>query len=182
MKRLLPLIGLVLLATAPAAWAKEMPAEVCGADGCVTVSDPGDVGALHSTGAATVTPDPAPFYIVRFRARVDSGAPILWSYIYVPSARALRANDFGRGPVRWRGAEFLHPLVAELTKELEPYPASPTWTPTVPARNEGFPAGWAALGALAAAAVVALALRAFAGRGRAPAGRPFDRLRAPLER
>ena len=84
-----------------------MPAEFCGAGGCVTVSDPGQVGALHSTGAPTVTPDPAPFYIVRFRPGVDS--PILWSYLYVPSARALRANDFGRGPRPLEGRRVLTP-------------------------------------------------------------------------
>lgn len=89
---------------------------------------------------------------------MGSQAAIFWSYLYVPSAGAQRATDFGRGPVRWRGVEFLRPLVAELTKELEPYPASPTWTPIVPARDEGFPVGWVVVGALGGAALVALAL------------------------
>jgi hypothetical protein len=151
MRRLVALVGLGLLAAATAAQAKELPAQVCGAGGCVTVSDPGQVGALHSTGAPMATPDPAPFYVVRFRSGVDSRAPILWSYLYVPSARAQRATDFGRGPDRWRGAEFLQSLVAELAKELEPYPASPTWTPTAPAGDEGFPVGSVALGVLGGA-------------------------------
>ena len=52
----------------------------------------------------------------------------------------------------------MRPLLAELTKELEPYAASPTWTPTVSASNEGFSVGWVALGALGGAALVVLAL------------------------
>jgi hypothetical protein len=158
MRRLITVAALGVLATATVAQAKEMPAEVCGAGGCVTVSNPGQVGALHSTGAPTAAPEPAPFFVVRFRSGVDARAPILWSYLYVPSVRAQRANDFGRGPVRWRRAEFVRPLLAELTKELEPYAASPTWTRTVSASDEGFPVGWVALGALGGAAFVVLAL------------------------
>jgi hypothetical protein len=74
-----------------------------------------------------------------------------------------------------------------LTKGLEPYPASPTWTPTTPARSEDFPVAWVVLGALAGAAVLALALRRlgrlpFAGEEETSLSRRFGRLRASLER
>jgi hypothetical protein len=158
-RRLVPLIVLVLLASTPVAKAKELPVEVCGAGGCVTVSDRGLAGFLHSTGAPGVAPDPAPFYVVRFRSGAGPRSPIAWSYLYVPSASAMRGNEFGSGPVRWMRASFLAPEMAELTKDLEPYPASPTWTPSTSARDEGFPVGWVALGALAGVALAALALR-----------------------
>jgi hypothetical protein len=167
-RRLVPLIVIVLLASAAVARAKELPVEVCGAGGCVTVSDRGLAGFLHSTGASSVAPAPAPFYVVRFRSEASSRAPIAWSYLYVPSASAMRGNEFGSGPVRWMRASFLAPAVAELTNDLEPYPTSPTWTPTVPARDDGLPFAWLALGALAGAAVVALALRRLGGLRFAP--------------
>jgi hypothetical protein len=158
-RRTVPLIVIVLLASAAVAWAKELPVDVCGAGGCVTVTDRGLAGLLHSTGAPSAAPDPAPFYVVRFRSGASSRAPIAWSYLYVASASAMRGNEFGSGPVRWMRASFLAPEIAELTKDLEPYPASPTWTASVPGRDNGFPFGWLALGALAGTAVVALALR-----------------------
>ena len=58
-----------------------------------------------------------------------------------------RKRDHVEPDVAARRAEFVRPLLAELTKELEPYAASPTWTPTVSASNEGFSVGWVALGA-----------------------------------
>jgi hypothetical protein len=124
----------------------------------VNVPDRGDAGLLHSTGARGAAPDPAPFYVVRFHAGPTSRAPIAWSYLYVPSASAIRGNEFGSGSVRWMQATFLGPLVADLTDELEPYPASPTWTPSTPAEEPGFAVGWAALVAVAAVAAGALAL------------------------
>jgi hypothetical protein len=51
---------------------------------------------------------------------------------------------------------------AQLTQGLEPYPASPTWTPAAPAtpvtsaHDTGLPVGWVALATLAATAVIAL--------------------------
>lgn len=158
MTRLVALIALVLLASAPVADAKQ-PAQVCGAGGCTTVTDPGLVGPLRSTFGPTSAPEPAPFYVMRFCSRANCPGPIDWSYLYVPSARAMRANHIGSGPIRWMQASLLTSLLAQLTKDLEPYPASPTWTPTAPrpttpTRDEGFPSAWVVLASLAA--IVAL--------------------------
>ncbi|MEA2442722.1 MAG: hypothetical protein QOJ12_14 [Thermoleophilales bacterium] len=141
-----------VLAIAPFAYAKgDGTAEVCGAGRCVGVHDHGDVGNLHSTGGTGPAPAAAPFYVVRFRD---------WSYIWVPSVGGQRADDFGSGPVRWRSAPFLAPLLAGLTKGLAPYPASSTWSP--PARrpaDAGFPFLPAGFGGLAAAIATAVLLR-----------------------
>jgi hypothetical protein len=69
-RRLVPLL-LVLLASAPVADAQELPVEVCGAGGCVTVSDPVLAGFLNSTGAPRAAPDAEPFYVVRRRRVQD---------------------------------------------------------------------------------------------------------------
>jgi len=160
LRRLVTLIGLVLLTGAPAAEAKGI-AQVCGADGCATVTDPGLVGPLRSTFGPAPAPKPAPFYVVRFCSTPDCRGPIDWSYLYVPSAKAMRANNIGSGPVHWMQASLLTPLVAQLTKGLEPYPASLTWTPATPrpatpTRDDAFSIAWVALAALAA--VIALTL------------------------
>lgn len=146
MRRLVTLTAFVLLAGAPTAQAKGT-AEVCGANDCTTVTEPGDVGYLRSTFGPARAPEPAPFYVVRFCSRADCRGPSEWSYLYVPSARAMRADDIGSGPVRWMEASLLSSLIAELTKDLEPYPASPAWTPAASERaaDASFPIGWIAL-------------------------------------
>jgi hypothetical protein len=159
-RRLVPLIALVLLAGAPAAEAKEI-AQVCGAGDCATVIDPGLVGPLRSTFGPAPAPKPAPFYVVRFCPGADCRKGSDWSYLYVPSARAMRADNIGSGPIRWMQASQLRPLLAQLTEGLEPYRASPTWTPAThghvtPAGDTGVPFGWVAPAALAA--VIALTL------------------------
>jgi hypothetical protein len=158
LRRLVTLIALVFLVAAPAAQAKGI-AQICGATGCATVTNPGDVGYLRSTFGPTPAPKPAPFYVVRFCPRADCRRPSEWSYLYVPSARAMRADNIGSGPVRWMQASLLSSLLADLTKDLEPYPASPTWTPAAPkpataTGDNGLPIGW--MGVALLAAVIAL--------------------------
>lgn len=173
MKRLIALMVVVPLLSAPAAQAKGT-AQVCGATGCETVTDPGTVGPLRSTFGPAPAPEPAPFYVVRFCSRADCRGPIDWSYLYVPSARTMRSDNMGSGPVRWMQASLLQPLLGPLTKRLEPYAASPTWSPaprpTGPTRDTGFPVGWVALAALTAVALGASAA-AFGRLGRAGAAR-----------
>jgi hypothetical protein len=166
------LIALVLLTGAPAAEAKGI-AQVCGAGGCATVIDPGLVGPLRSTFGPAPAPKPAPFYVVRFCSGADCRGPIDWSYLYVPSARAMRANNIGSGPIHWMQASLLSPLLAQLTKGLEPYPASATWTPAAPrpvtpAGGTGLPVGLVAPAALAA--VIAFTLWRLGRRRRVALG------------
>ena len=151
MRRLLPLIALVLLAGPPAAEAKGT-AQVCGAGGCTTVTDPGLVGPLRSTFGPAPAPEPAPFFVVRFCAQANCRGQIDWSYLYVPSAKVMRANNMGSGAVHWMEASLLSSLLAQLTKGVDPYPESPTWQPSTarPATptDDGSPIAWVASGAL----------------------------------
>jgi hypothetical protein len=135
MRRLIPAIVVVVLYLTPSAWAKELPVEVCGQDGCVRVADPGDAGMLHSTGATRAAPAPAPFYVIRFRLGPKRSAAVAWSYVYVPSAKAMRGNDYGRGLEKWMGAQFLDPLIRELANGLNPFPACSMWSPAVHSRR-----------------------------------------------
>jgi hypothetical protein len=136
MRRVVPLIAVLLFSSPPAAQAKEETVKICGAAGCVRFSAPGLAGPLNSTGSAAAAPAPAPFYVVRFYSGAVRPGPPRWSYLYVPSAKAMRGNDFGRGRVRWMEAPYLR-LLDTLTEGLEPYPASPTWKPhrRAPARE-----------------------------------------------
>ena len=54
-------------------------------------------------GAPAPTPAPGPSYAVRFEERAtDGGRREVWSYAYVPSAGAMRSDEFGHGPKRRR--------------------------------------------------------------------------------
>jgi hypothetical protein len=89
-------------------------------------ADPGVVGPLHSTFAPTAAPAPAPFYVVRFEQRAARRQREVWSYVYVPSARAMRSDAFGEGPIRWQDASLIRANLHNLTR-LAPYPASTAW-------------------------------------------------------
>ena len=126
MRRLVRLIVLMAL-VAPSVAEAKATAEVCGAGGCRTVSEPGLVGSLRSTFGPAREPRPAPFYVVRFCSASDCRGRGRWSYLYVPSSRTMRGTNIGAGGVRWMHASLLSPLIASLTEGLEPYPASSTW-------------------------------------------------------
>jgi hypothetical protein len=129
-----PRITLVLLAAAlpplalPAtAVAKgEQTVKVCGASACMSTDDPGVVGPLHSTFAPTAAPAPAPFFVVRFEQRAARRQREVWSYVYVPSARAMPSDAFGEGPIRWQDASLISANLPDLTR-LDPYPAATAW-------------------------------------------------------
>lgn len=129
MKRRIPVLILVLLATAPSAEAKETAVQVCGVAACNESFDPGVVGPLRSTFGRAPAPKPAPFYVVRFCSGGDCEAGIDWSYIYVPSAARMRADNIGSGRVRWMQATLLAPSLRQLTSGLEPFPATRAWRP-----------------------------------------------------
>ena len=164
------LAALALLANAAAAEAKGTAA-VCGSNRCELVSDPGVVRPLHSTFGRAPAPTPAPFYVVRFCSTSDCRGSVEWSYVYVPSVHAMRADNIGSGRVRWMQASLLRELLGPLTLGLRPYPASATWTPTTHTADDRVrPAGSVALPSLALAAVIAIAaLTARSQRGTRPA-------------
>src|SRR4051794_31663021 len=71
----------------PTAAANAEVARVCGASACVETDAPRQLGPLSSNiGAPTAAPAAAPFYVVSF----DNGQGEVWSYVYVPSIRAMR--------------------------------------------------------------------------------------------
>ena len=167
LRQLVPIVGLVLLAAAPAAEAKGK-AQVCGAGGCATVTDPGAVGPLRSTFGSAPAPAPAPFYVVRFCSPEGCRAPYEWSYVYAPSPRAMRADDMGSGRVRWMRGSLLSSLIADVTRGLEPFPASRSWTPaarTTAARTADADSALAWLVLVPAALVAAAALRRLRAAG-----------------
>jgi hypothetical protein len=123
---------LALLAVPAAAAAKAGEAvKVCGASACMRTDDPGIVGPLRSTFAPVPAPAPAPFFVVSF----EDGKREVWSYIYVPSVRAMRSDAFGRGPARWQDASLIRASLPDLTR-LEPYSASKTWRPPAGSQPE----------------------------------------------
>ena len=130
----------VALAVAPAGAAKEpVTGNVCGARECRTLAEPGTVfQALRWEGTFQIVraPRPARFYTLTFTA--DGPEGFVWRVVYVPARRVLRVDDrgatppeFGR-PVRpyWRtlGSRQLR-LLATVTRGLEAFPPSRTWTP-----------------------------------------------------
>jgi hypothetical protein len=119
------LVAVVLCgAAAELAEAKgERTVSVCGASACMSTDDPGLVGSLHSTFARAPVPEAAPFYVVRFDVR---GPRDSWSYVFAPSVRAMRADDFGEGAPRWQDASPLLSSLPDLSR-LDPYPASAAW-------------------------------------------------------
>ena len=116
---------------------------------------------LRSTFDPAPAPTPSPFYVVRFCSAADCRGSIDWSYIYVPSARAMRADEMGSGPVRWMQASLLQPLLEPVTNRLEPYTATSAWSPAPRAtggtRDAGFPFGWVALAGLSVGVIGATA-------------------------
>jgi hypothetical protein len=92
----------------------------------MSTDDPGVVGPLHSTFAPTAAPAPAPFFVVRFEQRAARRQREVWSYVYVPSARAMPSDAFGEGPIRWQDASLISANLPDLTR-LDPYPAATAW-------------------------------------------------------
>jgi hypothetical protein len=105
-------------------------------------------------------------YVRRAAPAVNVLGRRLWSYLYVPSARATRGNPFGERSSAWSSVRFPAPLLDRLTNGLEPYPTSPSWRPTAPGAGGRFPMRWVAIGALAVIAALALRRRSRAGAAR----------------
>jgi hypothetical protein len=87
------LVLALVLALAPAAAAKEITkAEVCGPDGCSTVSDHGALAVIGNGGPPRTPPTAAPYYDVRITV-AEAEQDFTWSYAAVPSRHAQRADD-----------------------------------------------------------------------------------------
>ncbi len=90
---LLAAVAALALAAAPAAMAKEITkAQVCGPDGCTTVTDHASLTALGNGGPPRTPPTAAPYYDVRLT--VDEGdQDFRFSFTAVPERHAQRADD-----------------------------------------------------------------------------------------
>jgi hypothetical protein len=94
MRRTFALAAVLALALAPAAAAaKEITkAEVCGPDGCATVSDHSALSVIGNGGPPRTPPTAAPYYDVRVTVAAGD-QDFTWSYVAVPSRHAQRADD-----------------------------------------------------------------------------------------
>lgn len=164
------LIGLVcavaLLAVTPALAKGPDLASVCGASGCARLDDVDEVNVLALwTAGFEVRKEPptAPFFTVELNS--TRGAVAKWSYLYVPSAGALKIirADFSGGisgvqPMN----EWVSPSTevlaayATATAAMSPFPASAGWIVGTP---DGRDVPWLIVALVsAAAALVALLL------------------------
>lgn len=162
------LVGLVcavaLLAATPALAKGPDLASICGASGCATVDDVDRVNVLALwTAGFEVRKEPpaAPFFTVELTT--TRGAVAKWSYLYVPSAHALKIirADFSGGisgvqPMN----EWVSPSAEVLaaydmaTAVMSPFPATAGWVVTKPGERD---VPWLAVGFLSAViALVAL--------------------------
>lgn len=162
------LIGLAcavaLLAVTPALAKGPDLASICGTSGCATVDDIEEVNVLALwTAGFEVRKEPptAPFFTVELTT--TRGAVAKWSYVYVPSARALKIirADFSGGisgvqPMN----EWVSPSTEVLaayetaTSAMSPFPASAGWIVGTPDERD---VPWLIVALLsAAAALVAL--------------------------
>ncbi len=135
------LLAVAVLTMVPSALAKGPDtAQVCGSSGCVTASTPEKVNvlALYTSGFASRNePAAAPFFTVELTS--TRSADVNWSFIYVPSAKALQIveADFSDGiydtPAKnqWvtPSAEVLA-AYQTATEALSPFSASNEWTAT----------------------------------------------------
>lgn len=155
-----------LLAVTPALAKGPDLASICGASGCATVDDVEKVNVLALwTAGFEVRKEPptAPFFTVELTT--TRGAVAKWSYLYVPSARALKIirADFSGGisgvqPMN----EWVSPSTGVLaaydtaTAAMSPFPASAGWIVGTPDERD---VPWLIVALLGtAAALVALLL------------------------
>ncbi len=120
-------VAVLALALAAAAAAQTPTvARVCGSNLCRSFSDSRVRGLASWPGYRTAVrvPKPAPYFVIHLLTRIDR-APAL-TYVWVPSRSLVR---IGEGPVTYwsRLPAAKRPLLAALTKGLEPYRARARW-------------------------------------------------------
>ena len=119
----------LLLIAAPAAQAKEIArVAVCGASDC-TVLTRKDMSneRLHllveAVGEAPAPAAPAPWYRIKARVKGD-GETFTFTNAYVPSEGLIRGRAEGGGAIWMSILPDAKPILARVTKGLEPLPAS----------------------------------------------------------
>jgi hypothetical protein len=141
-------------------------ARICGASGCTTIQDVSTVNtlALYTSGfEPRSAPRPAPFFTVELTSSIHDPGAAGWSFLYVPSARALKIvrADFSGGvydePTRDSWASLSGEALAayrRATPVMSPFPADPAWIVASTANEREVP-WWIVALAIAAGAVVA---------------------------
>jgi hypothetical protein len=162
-------VTVAALVLAAAAEAKEVSAaKVCGASGCLTTEDEDQLRGIPLGGDAPVEPPPTgEFYWID--VTVDEGRQDHhFGFYYVPAARRIGGNGEYPGSLSWFPV-YDSPVLDELVKGIEPFPALESWPTAVkspgqlPVATEATDEGrswlpWAILAAaiVAAGAVVAV--------------------------
>jgi hypothetical protein len=146
------------LALPAAAAAKEIQSvQACGADGCDDVTNIASPAALDGGGRGNPPAGAAPFF--RFKVAVKAGEGRSgWSFLYVPSAQKVRADD---GTWMNPTTASLHAL-DRLVRGRQPLAAArlapPAAAPSSPAADSSVPAVAWAFGIAGAVALAACAL------------------------
>ena len=148
-------------------------ARICGGSGCTTIRDVAVVNALalYTSGFEPRSePAAAPFFTVELTSSIHDPGAAGWSFVYVPSARALKIvrAEFSGGvyvePTRDSWVALSDETLAayrRATPVMAPFPAQPAWV-AAPAPAERNPT-WTVV-ALAAAAAAAVAVSWFLSR------------------
>ena len=148
------LAAAAVLIVAPSALAKGPDtARICGESGCTTVDSVEDVNvlALYTSGfQARSEPGAAPFFNVDLTS--SFGARAEWSFLYVPSARAVKIirADFSGGVA---GVQTQNSWVTptpdvlaayeRATDAMSPFPANEQW---IAPKSDGADIPWAIVG------------------------------------
>jgi hypothetical protein len=165
-KAVLGIVVGLALATAPVGHAKGPDsAQMCGKSACTTTTTIEDVNVLALWGSgfdARAEPAAAPFYTVELRS--TRGSKQEWSFLYVPSARAVKVirADFSGGVSGvttqndWvTPTDDVLAVYDRVAGDLAPHEASEAW---VASSDGGRDVPWLPLVVLVAALVAAAAL------------------------
>ena len=133
------LFVLAVLALAAPAAAKELTqATLCGADGCISLSDRATLRELPTGGERRAEqPPPSPYYAVELvvEHERERNEVVMW---WIPSRNLLAANRETPGTLSWfpvYGEAIA--LMRNLTRELEPFATPRAWPAQVAAPGPG---------------------------------------------
>jgi hypothetical protein len=122
----LPIAVAVALLAASGASAKELSAaQLCGDDGCVSLSDRSSVSALLGGGGSAPPPPAAYFRLDVGFDPPDGGPRYTHSYLYVPSSNLVAAEG-PAGDVVWYPAQSQE-MLEQAGRRLQPFAAPAAW-------------------------------------------------------